>query len=325
MENLISIIVPVYNVKALLARCIESLINQTYGNIEIIIVDDGSTDGSEKECDKYIGTDKRIRVYHKKNGGLSDARNYGMSVAKGQYFLFVDSDDVVNKRFCEILIKQLIENNADIVSTDIFDFWQEKELEQLEKKEAGQIRILKNDNILKEYFMPKEKRIINHGLCMKIYKRELFDNLVFDVGRLHEDLFITHKLLKRCKCFVYVDVPYYYYYQKNTNSISNNYSEKNFLDEYDCIKQIYETYRKNENLNEDLICFCCYHYLFMLNRIYKDKKRNKIRETEKEIHKWIICNVWKTKSIGRSKKVKIVFGAYFPQVYFELRRKRNET
>ena len=118
-KDLISIIVPIYNVEQYLNRCIESLVNQTYTNLEILLIDDGSTDNSGKLAEKWISNDQRIKVYHKKNGGLSDARNYGIKYAKGKYLSFVDSDDYVDMRFIEILYKTCIETNTKIATIGI--------------------------------------------------------------------------------------------------------------------------------------------------------------------------------------------------------------
>ena len=115
---LVSIIVPVYNVEKYLERCLDSLINQTLKDIEIILVDDGSTDDSGNICDKYAKKDKRIKVIHKENGGLSDARNIGLSIANGRYLQFVDSDDFIHKQMIEILYNTIINNNADISICD---------------------------------------------------------------------------------------------------------------------------------------------------------------------------------------------------------------
>lgn len=318
MKELISVIVPVYNVKDLLERCLSSIINQSYKELEILVIDDGSTDGSGSVCEDCAQKDKRIKVYHKKNGGLSDARNFGMQRATGEYFLFIDSDDVIHEDFCKILIENIKKYNADIASTDIVEFWDNKQLKTLSNRPVGDIQKLEGKTILKEYFMPSKKRIINHGLCMKMYKRELFNELYFDVGKLHEDLYITHKLLNRCNTFVYIDAPYYFYYQQNNNSISNNYGKKNFVDEHECIKQIICAYHEKLDIKNELLCFACYHYIFMLNRIGNTGDKE-ILTRKMQIRKWINSNVFKISNINTTKKIKIKIGSYMPRFYYNLR------
>ena len=117
----VSIIIPVYNVEQYLERCLETVVNQSYKGLEIILVDDGSTDGSGKICDKYKELDERIVCIHKENGGLSSARNAGVNIATGEYFVFVDSDDWVSIRMVETLTKALQKNNSDIVCCEFYN------------------------------------------------------------------------------------------------------------------------------------------------------------------------------------------------------------
>ena len=116
MNPLVTIIIPVYNVEKYLPKCLDSIINQTYNHLEIIIVDDGSKDSSGLICDEYALKDQRIKVLHKKNGGLSSARNAGLDIAKGDYIMFVDSDDYVESHYCEVPLKHALEKNVRIVS-----------------------------------------------------------------------------------------------------------------------------------------------------------------------------------------------------------------
>ena len=124
MNSLISVIVPIYNVEKYLDRCVESIINQTYKNLEIILVDDGSPDNCTQMCDDYAKKDSRIRVVHKENGGLSDARNAGMEVATGEYVSFIDSDDYISLDFYETLFQTMIDNDSDIVECSVVKFYE---------------------------------------------------------------------------------------------------------------------------------------------------------------------------------------------------------
>lgn len=196
MEELISVIVPIYNVEKYLNKCIESIINQSYSNLEIILVDDGSKDSSGIMCDSYILKDKRIKVIHKENGGLSDARNVGLDKAKGEYIVFIDSDDWIDEKMIEILYNIIKKNNSDISICDYFLAYNEEIQTQ---KEDIEIINLSNIEALKTIY---DKDL---GVCMivawnKLYKRNLFkDDIRYPYGKIHEDEFTTYKLLYKAK------------------------------------------------------------------------------------------------------------------------------
>ena len=122
MEEVISVIIPVYNTSNYLERCVKSVVNQTYSDLEILLIDDGSTDGSGVICDKMAELDNRVVAYHKENGGLSDARNYGIAKASGEIYAFIDSDDVIHERFMEILYKTMVQNASDIAACGVYEF-----------------------------------------------------------------------------------------------------------------------------------------------------------------------------------------------------------
>ena len=156
-KKLISVMVPVYNVAPYITNCLESLIHQTYTNLEIILVDDGSTDNSLEICQEYAKKDKRIKVIHKENGGLSTARNAGLDVATGDYYSFVDSDDYISTRFYEIMLKIALEHSADIVECDynkipFEDVTPENRDSFLDIKENRQVSIINNEQALLELF-----------------------------------------------------------------------------------------------------------------------------------------------------------------------------
>lgn len=324
-EALVSVIIPVYNVEKYLELCLRSVINQTYSNLEILLIDDGSTDNSGKLCDSLKELDKRISVYHKENGGLSDARNYGMERATGDFYAFIDSDDVLHKDFFNILLRVQKQKNADIVSTDMAFFYDHNELEYLYKLNVDYtFNIYNGNNILKEYYRPSNgKRNIYHGLCMKIYKKELFDDLKFVKGRLHEDLFITYKLLEKSETFVYIDAPYYFYYQNNGNSISKNYGVKNFCDEYDACMEMVGYFDGNDNIREELYRFIIINLLDIVEKIQGNSDKSEVKRINKEIKLWINDNVWKVSGYSKIKKVSIVLSAGSTKLYTLLKKIRG--
>ena len=204
---LISVIVPVYNVERYLVQCVDSIINQTYKKLEIILVDDGSTDNSSKICDSYIQKDNRIRVIHKQNGGLSSARNAGLDIASGEYIAFVDSDDYILPEMYEVLFRLIDENNADMGACS----WQrvnEAGTPLLKQDTSPENEILSGDEVLSIGMT----RGLTYVLAWnKLYKASIFDDLRFPEGRLHEDEFTAHHILSKCTRTVSTSAVMYMY------------------------------------------------------------------------------------------------------------------
>lgn len=213
----ISIIVPVYNVENYLEKCIDSILNQTFKNFELILVDDGSTDRSGEICDKYKSLDNRISVIHKVNGGLSDARNAGIEVAIGNYIGFVDSDDYIHPQMYEILYNNIIKYNADIAMCDYIKY-ESNDFYKYQKDNCG-IEVYNNIDCLNLIFGEKEGHCITP--CNKIYNRQLFNDLRFEVGRIYEDRLISHRILYASKKTIFIPNILYFYRQRK-GSISNS-------------------------------------------------------------------------------------------------------
>lgn len=186
---MVSVIVPIYNVEKYLKQCIESILNQTFYDFELILVEDGSPDSCCKICDNYHLLDSRIVVIHKENGGLSDARNAGLEIAKGEYIVFVDSDDWIEPQYLEILYNKISEYNADIVICGYYITDENGNIEKniVTKKEY----ILDSNQALNE--LVKDKKIENYA-WNKIYKYSLFKNIRYPVGKIFEDIYTTYKL-----------------------------------------------------------------------------------------------------------------------------------
>lgn len=248
MDDLISIIVPVYNVEKYLKKCVESIINQTYKNIEIILVDDGSSDKSGDICDEYKKLDNRIRVYHKENGGLSDARNYGIDKANGKYICFVDSDDCVTEDMCEILYEDIIEFNSDVsfgTFTDCYDT-----ISSVRPKKKERCKLTKEEAI--NYVMLGEKAPIS--AIAKLYKKNLFDLVSFEKGRTYEDAIIMVELLDRCTYVSYNSSSVYYYIHRENSITTQNFSKRNYdviyayEKNYEIIKNKYPQFLKTAKM-----------------------------------------------------------------------------
>lgn len=208
-KPLISVIVPIYKVEDYLDRCIESIVNQTYHNLEIILVDDGSPDNCPLMCDKWAKKDKRIKVIHKENGGLSDARNAGMEIATGEYISFVDSDDLVDVVFLEELHRVADKTGAELVACDLQLFRSENELAR-SPKIVG-YKEYSSEQALSQLIKGKGFRAVAWN---KLYKADLLLAERFEYGKLHEDEFFTYRIISKCSRLVFVDAPLYYYRQR---------------------------------------------------------------------------------------------------------------
>lgn len=217
-SSLISIIVPIYKVEDYLDRCISSLINQTYKNIEIILVDDGSPDGCPLMCDDWAKKDKRIVVIHKKNGGLSDARNAGIRIASGEYLLFVDSDDYIDADTCEAFIKMADKTNVDIV---VGEAVQETSAGNFEMKRTDLIegKVYKNTEFIKKAIRAREWYA---PACFSLYRRNIYkeNHLEYAKGLLHEDLEMQPRVFLAAKTVSYLH-KYFYHYVIREDSITS--------------------------------------------------------------------------------------------------------
>jgi glycosyltransferase involved in cell wall biosynthesis len=208
---LISVIVPIYNVEIYLEKCLNSIINQTYKNLEIILIDDGSPDNCGKICDEYAKKDKRIKVIHKPNGGLSDARNTGLDIAKGEYIAFVDSDDYIAEEMCEELLDIAQKEEADIVVCGVYDVRKEG-ITVFDRN----LNVSDKDTILYQIFTDYYPSYSWN----KFFKAHLFSEIRFPHIKF-EDLFIMPTLILAAQKISFTPKAYYYYNRTNENSITS--------------------------------------------------------------------------------------------------------
>lgn len=219
MNPLVSVIIPVYNVEQYLDKCVQSVINQTYKNIEIILVDDGSPDKCPKMCDEYSVCDKRIKVIHKSNGGLSDARNAGIDAASGEYITFIDSDDYVEHNYVDLLVKEIIEYNADISCGKHNVIYEDRVIKQF----SGNHYVLKPEEAFDMMLYHNDMDV---SAWAKLYKKSLFDEVRFPVGRLYEDAATTYRLIDKSEVIVLYSVPIYNYIMRDNSITNNGFSER---------------------------------------------------------------------------------------------------
>ena len=300
----ISIIIPVYKVEKYIDRCIKSVQEQTFKNIEIILVDDGSPDRCGEICDKYARDDSRIKVIHKENGGLSDARNAGTEIADGDYIMYVDSDDTIEKTTCEELVNIIEKYNADIICFNLnlineetqeiikekfYNYSNTRNIKQISYKQAIE------DNI--------NRKSIRYEAPSKIYKRDIVKKIKFPKGILGEDFAVFYKFLKESKCTVYYDRNLYNYY-KRSSSIMGEKNIKLYIDVYNTEKEYYKT-AKGLNLEKDTIAKLEDNLFKTLIKTFtklndstkKEEYKNIILDVKKDINKIEFCKISPTMKI----------------------------
>ncbi len=276
-EKLVSVIIPAYNIEDYIGRCLDSVISQTYKNLEIIVVDDGSGDSTAKILDDYKEKDCRIKVIHKKNSGVSSARNKGLDIASGDYIGFVDGDDLVDVNLYETLVK-LIEEGADIahcgyqmVFPNRVDYYYNTGKKKIQTTKEGLKDLLSGE-------------MIEPALYNKLYRKELFNNIRLNENlKINEDLEINYKLFKKSKKSIYYDLPLYsYMIRKNSATSSNTIIRKN-EDSFNVLREI-----KNDSKNDKEVYAIAYRrYIYLLMAIcrmeinqkeYQYLKRNVLKQ-----------------------------------------------
>ena len=227
---MVSIIVPVYNVGAYLRKCLDSILNQTYRELEILVIDDGSTDRSGRICDEYR-KDRRVRVFHTENRGLSCARNLGLDEAKGEWIGFVDADDWIEPDMYELLIEKAVETGADIVECGWFREYPKST--KIRKAETSCYSLS-----LKAIEALLQGRL-SYSVWDKVWKKELFSHIRFPEGRVSEDIAVTYKLLEKANLVTGISVPLYHYLQRDS-SITRTYNMDNLVGYWYSVYEQYE-------------------------------------------------------------------------------------
>ena len=220
-QPLISVIVPVYKVEPYLDKCISSIVNQTYRNLEIILVDDGSPDNCPAMCDAWAEKDSRIRVIHKPNGGLSDARNAGMAAATGELMAFVDSDDRIAPDMYEHLYQRLTEDNSDIAACGVQMVWEDKTPSHMLTREGN--CVLNQEEAMQAII---EESWLKQPVWYKLYKTVLVRDILFPKGKYHEDVFWSYQAVGRAQKVSISDRIGYYYLQRGGSIMGEGYSLK---------------------------------------------------------------------------------------------------
>lgn len=221
-NNKITIIVPIYKVENYINKCVDSILAQTHQNLEIILVDDGSPDRCPKICDDYCRRDKRVRCIHKKNGGLSDARNAGLDVATGDYIMFVDGDDYIVSNMIEKMHSALVEADADISICNFCYVDPDGKYDYAEENKNLPVRdeVIQAGDVLK-IKLKEDKSWYWVIACCKLYKKSIFDGLRFIVGKLHEDEFLLHEVFLNAGKVACLSDKFYFYQQRKDSIMGN--------------------------------------------------------------------------------------------------------
>lgn len=303
MSSRVSIIVPIYNVEMYLKRCIDSIINQTHTDLEIILVDDGSPDNCGNICDKYSEKDNRIRVIHKANGGLSDARNVGIDIASGEYLMFVDSDDWIAENAVEALLKEQKYSHADIVLGASIDVHEENGniVKDRSSIKIGSREILDRRSAL-------EDMLLNGWAAWnKLYKKYLFSNIRFPVGVINEDEAILLHVIMECNTIVKFGKPTYFYFLREESITTSQFNVKKMDWYYNCLNNCDYINKNYKELNEAAIYRLECSIIFLLFHMYQESEKYKkeidmIKVTYNAYYKSFLRNKYN----NRRRKIEVV-------------------
>ncbi len=319
-DGLVSVVVPVYNVEEFLEVCVDSIRNQTYGLLEIILVDDGSTDYSGKMCDNYEIADNRIKVIHKENGGLSDARNTGLLAAGGEYICFIDSDDYIKQTMIEELLAVIRKTNAQVSICQFSDVYEEKI--KIPNDENEEIIVMTGKEAFKQFLMEEKKGFVT--AWNKLYRTDLFKNgnIEYPVGKIHEDCFTTYQLYLKAETVVYLQKSLYFYRHRSGSIMKNTDIEKEYaiIDAYeDVLKLVNKEYK-------DLIDAAEYRYLLSNLSVIKkivswDDKSYAVR-CKKNIDK---IQILKNRYIKGQRRIRALILKISPRLYLYINHIVNKV
>lgn len=277
MNKLVSIIIPVYNAGKTINRCASSILKSSYSNFEILVVDDGSDEETAEECDELALMDARIKVIHKKNGGVSSARNCGIEKAKGNFITFVDADDSIDSGLLESMMNEMEQEDADIVITGHRECYDDGSFKECFCNKRKDVKCGKE--ILKEFFTTNN---ISWTVWAKLYKRAVIENVRFKVGkRIAEDMFFNYEALKNASLIVEYGFPEYNYIKQDGSAMASSDCSK-FFDSFYLIKAVFDDIETDELFRSEKMSFYVKSELFFFRMIYaKDKNHRAAREIEK--------------------------------------------
>lgn len=316
----LSIIVPIYNVEKYLPRCIESILNQTFREFELILINDCSTDNCKEIFEKYKKIDSRIIVVNKKNGGVSSARNFGIDISRGEYIGFVDPDDFIDANMYEILFNTANSYNSDMVICDYYKVseYDIKKYEEIQLNNKGIIvENINNIDAIERILTVGEKFIFAWN---KIYKRRLFENLRYNEGMIYEDEFLAHRILYRCNKVSIINSSLYYYVQRKGSIVNSTFSSKKF-DKVYAIKDRVDFLKDKGIVNlidkaeKSFIDYFVWNYFVGYQRL--ENIEYELKRLKKEFNS-VFYRILDNKFISLNEKITLFILYLFPYLYNKL-------
>lgn len=310
-NSLVTIIVPVYNVDQYLHKCLDSIVNQTYENIEIILVDDGSTDNSGKICDEYAQSDKRVKVIHKENGGMSSARNAALDIAKySGYIMFVDSDDYIDLNAVNVLVERMECNDCDMIVFNFYAFEGNKNLLINTTGDCKYTTVEVKHKLLLDYWL--------NSVWDKFYRASIYKDIRFPKGKAFEDAYVMPEVLKKCKKIECIPNALYFYNRSNSGSITKSIKVRNVFDVYQSWKNRL-CCRSSMTDNEYSYCYnkaveigTCAYYLDFKDYYLSVKDKKELEDFLKLNH----TNPFIGKLKGNFLYYKLVFKKFFSTNFY---------
>lgn len=321
MQNdLISIIVPIYNVENYLEDCLISILKQTYKNIEIILVNDGSIDSSPEICKKYAVQDNRIKFFTKRNGGLSDARNYGIDKSNGAYVTFVDSDDLLVSEYIEILYRAIVLSKTKMSICRLKAFFDNKKINKCENEKQSYL-VLKKDEVFKEMLLERKFGV---SACGKMIHRDCLEGIRFPYGKLYEDLATTFKFVSKSNSIAYVDSELYLY-RKRRDSITTSKFTINKLEIFESLNVFSDFINNNyPELNRYCIYRKCDSAVGIIENLNTSIELRSLRKEMKKIIRENIINVFLFNDVSYKKKFKMLLALCNDKLLRKLMECRHE-
>lgn len=327
----ISIIVPVYNLENVLLRCVHSILNQTFTHFELILVNDGSTDESGKLCDELARHDARIKVIHKKNGGVASSRNAGLNIAQGKFIGYVDNDDYINKHMFATLYDIAIKNESDIVVCDYVNVKEDEHVDIDAHVESAGLHHFTNQEAVDQIYIKRDATFVYPW--NKLYRRHLFTNIRYEEGNLYDDESVAHKLLYESKKTTYLQSTFYYYVTRKGSMVNSPFHVGKFgriyalKDREVFLRKKNERYLHGKALIHYLEMFFWYYHVAETTLKDIDSELKKLKTT---FNKTLI-HILKQRHIGRRRKVMCVLFWLHPALFhfvkhgIERRREKRQS